>query len=291
MRRLAMLLLCTGVSVSVASAAAASPEEELLPATPSKKEPSKNAPDKDELSKAAPGKAPLGKAVLDKPVLNKTARRAKAMARPPGRLITKARPAPVIGNGAPSFYVGVHLGGGWGRFNSTTPVQSTNTDGVLGGGQIGINYQMQNLVFGVEADISASAVRGDAAGDLSGTAVTGTVHNDWFATVAGRFGIASGRSLGYLKGGGAWTRYKWDFSAPGGGTASDRETRGGWMAGVGVEQALSGKLSAKIEYNYLNFGTRTETLTTTGGLVATPADIKLDVHLLKVGLNYRFTPF
>jgi outer membrane immunogenic protein len=91
-----------------------------------------------------------------------------------------------------------------------------------------------------------------------------------------------------VKAGAAWTRYKWEFTAPGVGTAAATENRTGWMLGAGFEYAIAGSLSAKIEYNYLNFGERTETLTTTGGLVALPASVALDVHVVKLGLNHRF---
>lgn len=282
MRRLAILVLCLGVFAGFASRAAAAPEEELL------FESLKNEPAKREHATKDADKKAQAKTTHAKPLSKKAS---KAMAYGHRRLITKAPPIPVINNASPNFYVGLHFGGGWSHFSSPLDSMSGNGSGIIGGGQFGWNYQVDNLVFGIEADISASGVRSSLSGDLGGTAVTGTARNEWFATLAGRFGFATGRTLSYLKAGGAWTRYKWDFTAAGVGDASASENRSGWVVGIGWEQALSGTISAKIEYNYLDFGTRTDTLATTGGLIATPTDVRLNAHLIKLGLNHRFYSF
>lgn len=68
--------------------------------------------------------------------------------------------------------------------------------------------------------------------------------------------------------------------------------RTGWMLGAGVEYALWSNWSAKLEYNYLRFGGITPTFTTTGGLTVTgTGDLKLNTHIVKAGLNYRFSTF
>jgi outer membrane immunogenic protein len=66
------------------------------------------------------------------------------------------------------------------------------------------------------------------------------------------------------------------------------------MVGAGMEYAFSPNWSAKIEYNYLDFGTRHyQFISPTTGALAIPSaydvDITQRVHLVKVGLNYRFT--
>jgi len=202
------------------------------------------------------------------------------------RVALKA-PPPVV-TSAPSFYAGVHLGYGAGRFSSPGSAETLNTSGVLGGWQIGTNVQYDKSVFGIEADFSLSDVKGSVTGDLGGTPITGTARHLWFATLAGRAGFASGLVLAYFKAGGAWTSYKWNFDAPAVGSAFATFTRAGWMLGAGVEHAFTDRLSAKVEYNYMDFGTKTETLSTTGGLGAAPADVRLYVHAVKLGLNYRF---
>src|SRR5215469_11875750 len=72
-----------------------------------------------------------------------------------------AQPAPVYRGPPPPLpfyiwtgvYVGAHAGGGWADLG----VGDTGT-GFIGGGQIGYNYQINQWVLGVEADIAGSGV-------------------------------------------------------------------------------------------------------------------------------------
>ena len=57
---------------------------------------------------------------------------------------------------------------------------------------------------------------------------------------------------------------------------------GGLLLGAGVEQAISDKVSAKIEYNRVDYG---KVRSTVAG--AKQAD-ELDSNTVKAGLNYRF---
>ena len=68
------------------------------------------------------------------------------------------------------FYVGGHIGGGWGTKDVFDPSQggvliaSGNVSGFLGGVQAGYNYQVNNwLVLGVEGDFSWADVHGGLA--------------------------------------------------------------------------------------------------------------------------------
>ena len=98
------------------------------------------------------------------------------------------------------------------------------------------------------------------------------------------------RSLIYAKGGAAWAEDKYSgvwtvlgFT----GAVSAKETRTGWTVGGGWEYALWKSLSAKIEYNYLDFGT--DRVSFPAGAFGTyVGDIDETIHVIKVGLNYRF---
>lgn len=73
---------------------------------------------------------------------------------------------------------------------------------------------------------------------------------------------------------------------------TSKTNRTGWMLGAGVEYALWSNWSAKLEYNYLRFGAISPTFTTTGGLGVTgTGELKLNTHIVKAGLNYRFSTF
>ncbi len=122
------------------------------------------------------------------------------------------------------FYFGANLGyarspGSMDIFVGGLPVLSLSDtmSGVIGGVEAGANWQTGNAVFGIEGDIqgtsqsvSSTITTTDVIGAIAfpGAAVT-AANNDKitsFGTLRGRLGIASGRALYYVTGGGAfWT--------------------------------------------------------------------------------------
>ncbi len=69
---------------------------------------------------------------------------------------------------------------------------------------------------------------------------------------------------------------------PAGPSQSISDTRSGFVGGVGLEYAMTENLSALFEYDFYDFGTKTEPFFTT------PIAIRSELHTLTVGLNYRF---
>ena len=72
---------------------------------------------------------------------------------------------------------------------------------------------------------------------------------------------------------------------------SSSDVRVGWTAGAGVEGVISGNWTAKLEYLYMDLGS-----TSFGPLTLAPAsqigaNVNSDFtdHILRVGVNYRFT--
>jgi opacity protein-like surface antigen len=220
--------------------------------------------------------------------------------------------APVVYNWT-GVYAGVHAGYGGGMKDWFSSLFDYAAHGFLGGGQVGINQQIGNLVIGIEADASWANIKGgqtlSIGGPFSGTRQVGTAdsHIDGLVTIAGRLGWAADRWLVYVKGGGVWANENHSvgvqttnfFGFPGGGgvavsttAASGTEKRFGGVLGFGAEYAFLGNWSAKIEYNYLALGLRTVDLVGTQAGVAVPfrfaSDIEQSFHLVKLGLNYRF---
>ena len=67
------------------------------------------------------------------------------------------------------------------------------------------------------------------------------------------------------------------------------EDRYGWMAGAGIEWAFANNWSVKAEYDYLDFGTRRETLISVAtGAPAFQYDVRQRIDLVKAGINYKF---
>jgi opacity protein-like surface antigen len=62
-------------------------------------------------------------------------------------------------------------------------------------------------------------------------------------------------------------------------------TRTGWNVGAGLEYMLGSRWSAKVEYDYLDFGSQTSGIASPFGNSAT---VKTAVNEVKAGLNYHF---
>jgi outer membrane immunogenic protein len=154
-------------------------------------------------------------------------------------IIVRADERPPV-NSWSGWYTGLNAGYSWGRsetsasffdnFNNTTPgpillttLGTVDMNGVIGGGQIGANWQNGMWVLGVEADLQASGQKGSkaftcpAANCSSGGAnpdLTAAIANhsqklDWFGTLRARVGVAATPTiLTYVTGGPAWGRIK-----------------------------------------------------------------------------------
>jgi outer membrane immunogenic protein len=201
------------------------------------------------------------------------------------------------------FYIGGHAG--WSRLEGDSvlanavagipagTVFETSQDGFLGGAQAGFNWQVSQLVFGVEGQISWTDLGRDATVTGGVPLTTANVSTDvnFVATVAGRLGVALGNTLIYGKGGVAFL--DWDskvaFSGPVSGTFVNGDTATGWMVGGGLEYAFTPNWSAKVEYNFMNFDSVQMPFNVGGGAAAVDRDV--DMHVAKFGINYRFGGF
>jgi outer membrane immunogenic protein len=186
------------------------------------------------------------------------------------------------------FYIGAHVGYGWADFTDTFAAglagAAVSPAGMIYGGQLGFNYQLGSWVFGIEGEFSAADIK-ESQGVVG--LLSSEIKVDQIYTAAARVGYAFDRTLIYGKFGGAWTKEEYNFTLLGG-TATGSVDRTGWLLGAGIEYAFLGNWSAKIEYNYMDMGSKTVTLLTTGGLVAAPGNVDLTVQTVKAGINYRF---
>jgi outer membrane immunogenic protein len=203
------------------------------------------------------------------------------------RPVYKAPPAGVLPASYDwtGFYIGGHVGYGWSQKGWTDGFGlniNNDVDGVLGGGQVGFNYQVGQFVFGIEGDFTGTGIRG------STTALGATIDNrvDWTSTVTGRAGLAFDRWLVYGKGGVAWAGDRYSTNRYTVGTSEIKDTRIGWTAGAGVEWAFAPQWSAKAEYNYMDFGSKDYSFAP-----GFTTNIDQQVHEVKLGVNYKFGGF
>jgi high affinity Mn2+ porin len=187
------------------------------------------------------------------------------------------------------FYLGGHVGYGGGSFGPGTnplPEQGVffphSITGLVGGYQASYNRQLpNNVVLGVETDVSFGSPH-----DVP-RLVPALFHTtfDYFATARGRVGYAFGSLLPYVTGGVAWGQTHVNLNDVDRNVLSKRALAHiGWTAGLGVEFAVGGNWTAKAEYDYIDLARRTYDLTDLG---LPRVNVDPNIHLFKVGLNYR----
>ncbi len=181
------------------------------------------------------------------------------------------------------FYLGGHVGYGWAssRYNDFSGVfgpASINANGFFGGIQAGYNWQMNNFVVGLEADVAASAARRTF--DLGGGALY-RASNPFLSTVRLRAGLAADRALFYVTGGLGVATFSERITTPAA-LFTTSSTRAGYALGAGVEYALTQNWTVKAEYMYYGFGDRRNVFTANDR-------IRSDIHTVKIGVNYLFS--
>jgi high affinity Mn2+ porin len=188
------------------------------------------------------------------------------------------------------FYIGGHFGYGGGSLGPGTnplPEQGVffphSITGLIGGYQAGYNRELPNhVVLGVEADASFGSPLD--APRLMPAPFNSTI--DYVGTLRGRVGYARGIWMPYLTGGFAWGHAHININDDPTTIASRvGNYQTGWTAGAGVEFAVSGNWSAKLEYDYVDLSRRMYDL---GGFGLPAVTVDPRIHLVKFGMNCRF---
>jgi outer membrane immunogenic protein len=212
-----------------------------------------------------------------------------------------------------SCYLGAHIGGGWSGTGFSDPTGShiaplgnavnDGGAGLLGGGQIGCDYEFaNNWVIGAAGDFSWADIDGQTSdpffsGKNSDSPLSLGTRSEYIASATGRLGYAWNQFLIYGKGGAAWTHDKyavnnWNCAFTLACYANASATRSGWTAGGGIEWAFASNWSALIEYDHYDFGTSNYTFMDPAvpGFPGT-FGVKQELDVVKAGLNYRFGSF
>ena len=247
-----------------------------------------------------------------------TASAADLAARP----YTKAPPALVEFYNWTGFYIGGNVGYSWGRSRDTstltntagtvlfTSIDRSDLNGVVGGGQIGHNWQVQNWVWGLEADIQGTDEHGSRAFTCPtaictpsaiilvapGPAVPVSLNQklEWFGTVRGRAGVlVTPKVLLYATGGLAYGEVKSTETVGVLTGFSNSDIRVGYTVGAGVEGVIGGNWTAKLEYLYVDLGKVSSSFLTTapafgGGVLTSNFSSRITDNVLRAGINYRF---
>lgn len=198
-------------------------------------------------------------------------------------------------------YVGVHGGYGHGQNggvhdsndSSFNDLGNLHPEGWLGGGQVGCNWQMDSLVFGIEGDITATGMDDSMPHNDQPSVDFLESEVDWLASLRGRMGIANGSLLFYGTGGVAWARHSLtdtdDSSTPPPSPSSIEFTDHGWVAGAGLEYMMANNWVLRGEYLHYAFS-ETHSFGSSDlpdGDAGDSYSLE-DVDVIRVGLSYKF---
>jgi len=240
------------------------------------------------------------------------------------------------------FYAGVNIGGGWsnnrsvnyspndefsafflGFLQGAPAPASFNSSGVLGGLQLGYNWQFNRTwLAGLETDFDWSGIKGS--GSSGGTTQAGTPfiatvdeQVNWFGTIRARLGylptenlltyVTGGFAYGQVHSTGNWINNGAPFgshdaffgvSCGGPGVAcfsgSSSRVAPGWTAGGGFEYAVLKNITLKAEYLYVSLDSKSMSETAVipfHGTTATSFFANYSVtgfSVARAGFNYRF---
>jgi outer membrane immunogenic protein len=160
------------------------------------------------------------------------------------------------------------------------------------GGQVGCDYQAGNWVFGAQGLMDATFLKGTN----TAAAIPADTLRDktpWFATATARVGYTVTPSvLLYGKGGAAFTQNQLAvFSGSTAGVPFETATsdRVGWTAGGGAEWMYTPNVSVFLEYQHLDFGSKSTTFASPA--VADVIATKQHFDTVMTGLNFHFKPW
>jgi outer membrane immunogenic protein len=227
---------------------------------------------------------------------------------------TKAPPAPVMTYNWTGCYIGGNVGGGWARTEQTQIAKvggpaivpnndfgSSNGSDVVGGAQIGCDYQFAGKwVVGLQGMFDYARIRSSHVvptafpGFPVGAFVSLNTTREIYTATARAGYLFTPQVLGYVKGGGAWTRQDHIFN----GTipalflseSAIGVNRQGWTVGGGVEWMFAKGWSVFAEFNYMDFGRNDINFVAGPATVGAPDVVRtrLTVETGLVGVNYKF---
>jgi outer membrane immunogenic protein len=231
-------------------------------------------------------------------------------------MAVKARPAPppVVVYNWTGCYIGGNVGGGWARTQQTQVAKvggpdiipnndfgsSTGSD-VIGGGQIGCDYQFAgNWVVGVQGmfdfgNIGSTHVQPTAFPNFPvGSFISVNTTKDIFTATARVGYLFTPQVLGYVKGGGAWARVDHIFNGtiptPFLSESATGVNRQGWTVGGGLEWMFAPGWSVFGEFNYMDFGRKDISFVAGPNTVGAPdvVSTRLTTETALFGVNYKF---
>ena len=179
-------------------------------------------------------------------------------------------------------YVGAHAGGAWLDARDVSfPGGGIDGEGFIGGGLVGFNMQVSNVVLGVEADFSFADLDGANRADN----ITGFIQDfdiETMGSIRGRAGYAINQFLVFGTAGFAIADVK-AVHTPIVPDTRAGATLSGFTAGAGIEWAAWDDIIIRAEYLYTDLGGATFSF------VGDPHNIEVDdLHVVRAAVIWRF---
>jgi len=172
-------------------------------------------------------------------------------------------------------YVGLNAGAAWNNSDIDLDATDLGVPGnalaarfeedqtvFTGGAMLGYNWQMDNVVFGLEGDFNYLGF--DSSRDRSRTIGANAVdthlgfENNWYGTARGRLGFAADNLLFYGTGGLAFGNVNAEGNIRVNGvkewSAHEDDLNWGWTIGAGMEFAVDENWTLGAEYMYVDLG-------------------------------------
>jgi len=229
---------------------------------------------------------------------------------------------PLVGGPFPggNAFIGVSA-----AFDPALSEGCNNGKGAVAGAQVGYRHQVNNFVFGIEAQGDWANIKGSNTSNLfsgltlppgGALSLVNTSKVDAIGMFTGQVGYSFGPALWYVKGGAAVTNNKYDGVLNASFTQEGREVfsltatdhasavRFGGVVGTGVDFMLAPGWSLGVEYNHLFMGSQKVgfaytgasatlngaalPLTSPAGVPSRNESINGDIDMATVRLNYSF---
>ena len=187
------------------------------------------------------------------------------------------------------------------------PAGASNSDSASSwvvGAHAGYNWQNGPWVYGLETDISGMRLKSEMTTTLPvvlGTPTPSTANTsgevDWYGTLRGRLGWATGPLMLYGTGGLAYGRVELNstISSPVGPRFLNSQTsdvKAGWVLGAGIEYMWRPNLTLNLGYQYVDLGSVSVSGVNTAfsGLLTQDATTHARFSVVTAGLSWRFAP-
>ena len=208
-----------------------------------------------------------------------------------------APPPPAIYSWWTGCYLGGNVGGTWTRafYTAASPVVGREDftfipKAVIGGGQLGCQYQWDSLVFGLEGTWSWSNLQQSQPSILS-PGRERSIGIDQIGTITPRVGYTWDNTMLYAKVGWAGVRVSARARNLGTGEAIDfTEFTSGWTVGVGMEHVPWQNIVLGVEANYYNVGSFDHSGVDTFGVPAQFSNTSASLWSISVRASYLFSP-